>query len=84
MRVKQILAELAFLDQRREIAVRGADHPDIDPLQLLHTDCLDLASLQHTQEFCLTGERQIADLVEKNRAALGLHEFARMVPARRR
>ena len=66
-----------LLDQLGEILVRGGDAPDVDGAARLAADRPDLARLQHAQELALQRQRQIADLVEEDRPAVGLHEQAR-------
>ena len=74
--VVEILAELALGDQRLEVAVRGRDDPHVDLDGLAAADPLELALLQHAQQLDLHVERQVADLVEKQRAAVGQLEPA--------
>jgi hypothetical protein len=52
------------------------DDPDVDSLDPPRADRLDLALLQRPQELGLDRQRQLADLVEHQRAAVGLGEEA--------
>ena len=54
--------------------MRGADQADIDRQRLQRAERPDLAIFQHPQQPGLQGERHIADLVEKQGAAVGLHD----------
>ncbi len=74
--VVEILAELAVLDQLDHVAVGGRDQAEVDLDRLLGADRIDLAFLQRAQQLDLGVERQLADLVEEQRAAVGLLELA--------
>ena len=52
------------------------DHPHIDPDQLASADTEELALRQHPQQTGLQGQRHVADLVEEQRAAVGLLDAA--------
>ena len=54
-----------------EVAVGRGDHADVDRAGALLADALELALLQHAQQLGLQLERHLADLVEKQRAAVG-------------
>src|SRR5450830_1402185 len=73
--VVQILAEAAVADPFHQITVRGADNTNIDRLGL-DADGNHLAVLQYPQQAGLQGQRHIADLIEKQRAAIGLLQLA--------
>ncbi len=75
--VVQILAELALVNQSFEIAMgcRDQAHVHLDGFHAAHA--LELALLQHAQQLHLHVERQVADLVEKQGAAVGQLEAAR-------
>ena len=64
-----------------EIAVGRGDDPHVDAEGLVAADALELALLQEAQQLHLDGRRDLADLVEEQRAAVGLLEAA--VAARR-
>ena len=73
--VVEVFAELADLGQALEIAVGGGDQAYVDLLRLHRADPADLAFLQHAQQARLGFQRQFADLVEKQGAAVGgLHQ----------
>ncbi len=74
--VKQILAKLPALHLLDQILIGGRDQPDIDAHRPLRADRVDLALLQRAQQLDLQIERQFADFVEKQRAAIGLDEFS--------
>ena len=72
--VVEVLAEAAFLDGRFQVAVRGGQDAHVDGDFLLAADRPDLALLQGPQQLGLHRQRHLADLVEKQRPALGLRE----------
>src|SRR5882724_3095838 len=74
--IVEVLAEPSGLDLLREIAMRRRDHAYIDLLDLRRTEWLDLAFLEHAQELGLQRQRELADFVDEQRAAVGLHEVA--------
>ncbi len=67
-----------------QIAVGRDDQAHIDLVFAVRADALQLAVLQHAQELGLHGERQLADFVQKERAAIGEFEFAAPVGKRAR
>ena len=71
---KQILAEQALSHHLAQIAMGRGNDTHIDLLRLETTDGDDLAFLQHAQQSRLRIERHIANLVEKQAAAIGLLE----------
>ena len=74
--VEQVLAELAGLDEFDQVLVGRRDEADVDLDRAARADRIDLALLQRAQQLDLRVERQFADLVEKQRAAVGFGEFA--------
>ena len=68
--VEQIEAELAGGDELVEIAVRRSDDAHIDIDRAVAAHALDLPLLERSQNLGLHRERHIADLVEKERAAV--------------
>src|SRR5690606_27742515 len=68
-----ILAEPAGLDLFGQVAVGRADQTKVDGRRAT-THRLDLALLQRTQQLDLDLQRNLADLVEEQRAAIGLLE----------
>jgi hypothetical protein len=82
--VVQVLAEFAFADQRRQIAVGRGDDPHIDFVGVVGTQRTNLAFLQHAQNLRLQRQRHVADLVEQQRAAIGRIEQPRDGRGRRR
>ena len=61
---------------RLQIAVRRRDHAHVDLERPRAADALELLLLQHAQQLRLHLERQLADLVEEQRAAVGELEAA--------
>jgi hypothetical protein len=74
--VKQVLAELTVAHPLFEILVRGRDHPHVDANRRLAADAIKLALGQHAQQPRLQRSRHVADLIEEQRAAVGLLEAA--------
>ena len=82
--VEQILAEPARADRFGQVLVRGGNDPNVDLARDVLADTLVLPLLQHPQEFGLQFEGKIADLVEKDRAAVRDLEAAGPVAHRAR
>ena len=64
--------------------MRGADDAHVDRNFLAAADALDDALLQEAQQLGLQRMRQVADLVEHQRAAVGRLDLARRLSWRRR
>jgi len=62
--------------RRLQINVGGGDDAHIGLARLFVAEALELALLQHAQQLGLCRQRQFADFVEKQRAALGALETA--------
>ena len=77
--VVQVLAEAAVREHRLEVLVRRREHAHVDPLVLGGTERSHLVLLQHAQELGLQRQRELADLVEEDRAVVRLHEQAVLV-----
>ena len=80
--VVEVGAEATALDLAGEVAVGGGDHPHVDVVRAVGADALDLAALQRAQQLGLQRQRQLADLVEEQRAPVGHLELARPVAQR--
>ena len=74
--VVEILAERARRDHLFEILVGGADDPRVDRDRLAAADPLDHPLLQEAQQLDLQRQRDVADLVEEQRAAMGELDLA--------
>jgi hypothetical protein len=74
--VVQVFAEAALGDTPRQVAVSRRHHAHVDPQRLLAADALELPRLQGPQQLRLEVHAQLADLVEEQRAAVGLLEAA--------
>jgi hypothetical protein len=72
----QIFAEAAAVDLLAQVAVGRGQDPDVDLDRAIAADPLDLALLEHPQQLRLERDVELADLVEEDRAALGLLEAA--------
>src|SRR5256714_2453795 len=69
--VVEVLAEASLLDGRFELAVRGGDDADVGGAVGGVADAPKLAVLQETEKLRLGRQRQLADFVEEERAAVG-------------
>ena len=74
--VEEVLPERAGAHPRFEDLVRGGDDPDIDPDRHVAPDAIELSVGQHPQQARLELGRHVSDLVEEQRAAIGLLEAA--------
>ena len=74
--VVEVLAELARRNGLLEVLVGGGHQPDVGADRLGAAQALELPLLQHAQQLDLRRQIQLADLVEKQRAALGQLEAA--------
>ena len=72
----QILAELLRPDHLGQILIRGGDHAGVGVNRRRAADADHHLFLQHAQQLGLAAEAQVADLVEKQRAAGGQLELA--------
>src|SRR6516165_6544598 len=72
--VVQVLPKQALPNQLPQIVVGRGDDPDIGADRYAAADGRELALLKHAQEPGLGVDRHVADLVEKQRAALRLLE----------
>ena len=74
--VVEVLPEFAAVDERRELLVGRADDAHVDGVLLRRADLAHLLFLDRAQELHLHLQRQIGDLVEEQRAAVGRLEEA--------
>ena len=74
--IEQIGAEQPAIDEPRQRAIRRGDDPRVDLPRAAAADALDRQVLDDAQQLGLRGHRQIGDLVEKQRAAVGVLELA--------
>ena len=68
--IVEVFAELSLLGEPQQVAIGGGDDADVDLDGLRPADALESAFLEHAQQFGLHGQRDLADLVEKDRAAV--------------
>ena len=73
---------LALLDLLLEVLVGRGDHADVHLDRARRPQPLDLALLQHAQHLGLRLRAHVADLVEEDRAAIGLLELADLLLGR--
>ncbi len=69
--VEQILAELSLADHLVQIAIGGGNQADVDGNRLGAPHALELPLLDHAEQLHLDGVVDLADLVQKQRAADG-------------
>ena len=67
----EIVAERSRGHHLGEVAVGGGDDADVDARRLGRPDAPDLVLLEDAEQLDLGGQRQVADLVEEDRAAVG-------------
>src|SRR5690606_9786786 len=79
---EEITAEPLRLLHLREIAGGGADDAYVDALGLRRSERKDLASLENAEQLGLRLERHVANLVEKERAAVRAPNEAQLVAIR--
>ena len=78
----EVFAKPAALHFLLEVAVGGGDQAHVDGAGALFADAFEIALLQHAQQLALQFQRNFADLVEKQRAAVGEFEPADAVAHR--
>ena len=74
--VIQVGAEIAPAYRVLQVGGGRRDHPDVAAQHLVGADRLEFLFLQHAQQLALQRQRHVADLVEKQRAALGHLQLA--------
>ena len=74
--VEQVGAKPALVDHPRKMLVGSGDDPDVDPDRPRRTDPGDLAIFDRAKQPLLRGRGKRRQLVEKQRAAIGLLEPA--------
>ncbi len=80
--VEKIGAEGAVAYHFRQIGIGGAYQTDVNLQRLAAADALQLAILNHPQQLLLNQHRGRSQFVEKQRAAVGALEAARMATLR--
>ena len=82
--VVEVLAEPAVADELVERPVGGRDQAEVHLDRLLAAEALEAPVFEHAQQLGLRDEREVADLVEEQRAAIGQLHAAGLAIARRR
>ena len=82
--IVEVLAEAPGLDLRHQVAVGGGDDAHVGVLRAHLADALVAPLLQHAQQLALQLQRQLADLVEEQRAAVGGLEAPHAIARRAR
>ncbi len=76
----EVLAEHTGFDALPQVPVGRGDQPHVRAARhAVDSDRLDLSSLGKSQEYCLHSQTHLAELVEKQRAAIGLSHQPRLV-----
>jgi hypothetical protein len=70
----EVGAEAPFRDLELEVAIGGSHHPDVDGLGRLVADPFEALLLEHPQQLGLHVGGNLADLVQKQGAAVGQAE----------
>ena len=78
----EIVAKRSRFDHRAQVAIRRRDQPQINLVAMRRADRLNLVRLDRAQQLGLELERQLADLVQEQRAAVGRAEIALRFVAR--
>ena len=76
--IVEIRTERAVSHRLLEIAIGGRDDPHVDVDALLAADTHELALLDHPQELRLQRRRELADLVQEDRALIRELELAEL------
>src|SRR6185437_12069700 len=79
--MKEILAKCSRRHHRAKVAIGSSHQPHIDVNRLIRPHRLDLVILNRPQNFRLKLERQFANLVQKERAALRRTKISQRVVA---
>ena len=74
--MEQVFAEQAFFNALFQVLVSRSDNAHVHADRRLTTDAIELAFSQHAQQARLQGRGHVADLIEKQRSAIGLFEAA--------
>src|SRR5213594_4982781 len=82
--VEEVLAEAALGDRVLEVEVGRRDDAHVRALRLRAAERVVLLRLQEMEELRLRGMRELADLVEEERAALRAFDLALDAPRGRR
>ena len=81
---EEIGAEAPVRDLALEVAVGRGQDAHVDLVRRLLADGVELAVLDEAQQLGLHAELHLADLVEEDRAAVGLREAAQRASSSRR
>src|SRR5262245_52472491 len=82
--VKEVVAERSSADARSQIDVGRGDQTEVGAHETRAAEATKLALLKNAQQLGLRVERQVADLVEEERGAVGLLEDAGSLGVRAR
>src|SRR2546425_12279477 len=80
--VVEVLADLAAGQRLLQVPIRGGDHARVDIDQRVSPHASEAKVLEHMEKLGLEGERQLGDLVQIDRALVGILELPRLPPVR--
>src|SRR2546425_3275706 len=80
--VVEVLAELATGHRVLEVPIRGGNYARVDIDQRVSPHASEAKVLEHVEELGLKGERQLGDLVQVDRALVGILELPQLPPVR--
>ena len=72
--VVQILPKTLLGDRVPQVVIGGGNDTNIHFAGAQRSHSLHFLILEHAQEFCLSGERHVSDLIQKQRASVGVLE----------
>ncbi len=74
--IVEVFAKPPGADRGAQIHVGGSDQANVDRDRGARADARDFAFLKHTQQLDLRGEREVPNLIQEQRAAVGCFEPA--------
>ena len=74
--VREVLPERSFLHHEPKIGAGCRNNPHVDFDRSIAAESIKLPFLNDAQQLDLQGSRHVADLIEEDRAAVGLFKFA--------
>jgi hypothetical protein len=80
--VEEVGSKLSLLHHGIQVAIRRGNDPHADGNFPIFTDTQDAILLEHSQQLCLEGTVQLADLIEEEDTAFGGTNQAFTIPIR--
>ena len=69
--IEEVRAERTCLNRFLQVSIRGGNHTNVHVYGFVASHRFKFPLLKNSQEFDLRCQRQLADFIEKNRAAVG-------------